>query len=63
MVAAAKVCGICERPFKNRQDAHIDHDHSDGRIRGILCGPCNRKMGWYDKFTEGVARYLAAVKR
>jgi hypothetical protein len=39
------VCAICENPFKNANDTHIDHCHSTGRIRGILCSACNHGLG------------------
>lgn len=39
-------CAICQRhqsTFKRR--LAIDHDHLTGKVRGLLCDPCNRGMG------------------
>ena len=42
-------CAICKIPFKidrgNRRDCHIDHNHKDGKVRGMLCGKCNFLLG------------------
>lgn len=35
------VCGICKKTPANGQQWHVDHDHHDGHVAGILCPPCN----------------------
>lgn len=39
-------CGICKKDlvWPNR-DSTIDHDHSTGKIRGVLCRYCNLGIG------------------
>lgn len=36
-------CAICEKKLKLRP--FTDHDHKTGRVRGLLCGPCNMYIG------------------
>ena len=44
-------CYICGR--KQEPDGRklsIDHDHSNGKVRGVLCYACNKALGlFYDK--------------
>ena len=38
-------CAICAAEPKSGTRLHIDHRHSDGVVRGLLCGLCNRALG------------------
>jgi Recombination endonuclease VII len=48
-------CVICLR----KCDLHVDHDHSSGRVRGLLCGNCNRGVGI---FAESPQRLMRAAR-
>ena len=53
------LCAICGRPEKNKALA-VDHDHDTGEIRGLLCGYCNVRLGWFDKYRTETLVYLGA---
>ena len=38
-----KICGILAP--RGKRPWHIDHDHSTGKVRGILCHCCNLMLG------------------
>ena len=38
-------CAICLKSIQNRSEAHVDHEHSTGFVRGVLCSNCNTAIG------------------
>ena len=44
------VCAICERD----RELVFDHDHKTGRVRGLLCRPCNVAIGQLGDSLEGL---------
>lgn len=51
-------CGMCLKPYTSTKDFHVDHDHSTGKIRGILCFKCNTNLGWFETRRTAIFRYL-----
>jgi hypothetical protein len=53
------LCAICEeRLTYGRNGCAVDHDHTTGQVRSILCSPCNKGIG---HFQENISRIKAAV--
>jgi len=40
----AGVCAICSESCATGQRLAVDHDHTTGKARGLLCRRCNTKL-------------------
>jgi hypothetical protein len=45
VIAQDNRCAICKNVFKNRKDTQIDHNHTTGKVRALLCIKCNMALG------------------
>lgn len=54
-------CAICDRDFDGKE--HIDHSHTTGRVRGILCAACNTAIGKLKENVDAMHRAIAYVSR
>lgn len=55
------LCAVCHKPPPEGKHLFVDHCHSTGRIRGLLCGRCNLGIGHFDdspKLFLAVIEYL-----
>jgi len=58
-------CAICKKKLELKSTTHIDHDHTSGKIRGILCHNCNRGLGYFKdnpRFLKTAIKYLSVDK-
>ena len=54
-------CNQCEICHKTLTDSfHIDHDHKTKKVRSLLCGKCNTRLGAYEYLVSlpGFGDYL-----
>ena len=52
------LCDSCSDPLVYGPNCHIDHDHTTGAVRGLLCRGCNHALG---NLKEEPRRMLALV--
>lgn len=53
-------CDICKHPVKT---LHVDHCHTTGKVRGMLCGSCNRGLGLLKDSAQVLQNAATYLKR
>ena len=52
-------CAICK---KHTEPLHVDHDHSTGLVRGLLCHKCNAGIGLLEDNIETLESAIVYLK-
>lgn len=56
--AQGGLCPICQK----RAAVHVDHDHKTGKVRAILCEPCNGGLGQFKDDPQIIRNAIAYLK-
>lgn len=56
-------CMICGKIFESGKEKHVDHCHSTGVIRGILCRSCNCGLGNFKDSPELLKAAIAYLRK
>lgn len=58
------VCAICQKPETTKiRRLSIDHDHTTGRVRALLCGYCNKGIGHFKESPALLARAIEYLRK
>jgi uncharacterized protein YmfQ (DUF2313 family) len=63
--AQGGVCAICNTDTPTGYNWHVDHCHTTGKVRGILCSKCNQGLGLFndkENLLERAASYLRQAR-
>lgn len=59
-------CGICSNEiaiFSGPNGANIDHDHVADKVRGLLCGNCNKGLGYFQDCVAAMRQAIVYLDR
>lgn len=56
------ICGTDNPAGSGNRRWHIDHCHTTGRVRGILCGNCNNALGFIGERSEAAEAMIEYIR-
>jgi hypothetical protein len=55
-------CSICSKKHTDDKKLHVDHCHTTGKVRGLLCNNCNNGIGKLKDSTELLEKAINYLK-
>ncbi len=55
-------CAICNKQITGGQTTHVDHCHSTGKIRALLCNSCNQALGLVHENIDTLQRMIYYIE-
>lgn len=56
------LCAICSMPSPDNRRLSIDHDHSTGKVRALLCRKCNSGLGYFGDNLDVISKAAEYLK-
>ncbi len=51
-------CAICSCDCTTGRKLAVDHCHTSGNVRGLLCAKCNQGLGYFDDNTDFLGKAI-----
>jgi hypothetical protein len=60
LIDQAGLCAICDKPMISQRSPHVDHNHSNAALRGLLCSKCNNGLHFFENavFMDRARAYI-----
>ncbi len=62
MESQRRRCAICDAPLDVHR-FHVDHDHTSGKVRGLLCRFCNNGLGMFRDNIPALERAASYLRK
>lgn len=56
-------CKLCDKKLPSLRKAHIDHCHTTGEVRGMLCPSCNLMLGCIETNQVDISKIAQYLNR